>query len=210
MLAAGVAGCASNPSPAPVAATTLSSGSPGAAAEACKGAQFDADDPDPRCMRHQPSTDDAPSPSALKVSVHADSVAKSGHEAVLVVELRNASGAPLTLDVDSACAWDATATDGVHNSFETDCGGVCGRGEEPSVLHVTLDPDGVVVKRVHFYAVEKRVVMGPHDKCEEHSAGGLPPGRYKVSVALPWSEPSKDTPGTLVARTVDVPLTVTP
>jgi len=207
VISAGLVACASTPTP-PVAATTLSSAS--AAPESCKGAQFDADDADPHCLRHHPSSDAAPSPSALKVTVHADSVAKSGHDAVLVVEMRNVSPAPLALDVDSACAWDVTATDGVHNSFESDCGGICGRGEEPSVLHVTLDPDGVVVKRVHFYAVQKRVITNAHEQCEEHSAGGLPPGRYTVSVALPWSEPSKEHPGSLVARTVDVPVTVTP
>src|SRR4051812_17227101 len=126
VVAAGLVACASTQPTAPVAATTLSSGS--ATPESCKGAQFDADDPDPRCLRHHPADDAAPSPSALKVTVHADSVAKSGHDAVLVVEMRNVTAAPLTLDVDSACAWDATATDGVHNSFESDCGGICGRG----------------------------------------------------------------------------------
>jgi hypothetical protein len=129
---------------------------------------------------------------------------------VLVVELRNVSGAPLPVDVDSACAWTATATDGEHTSFETDCGGICGPGPDPSLLRVTLDPDGVIVKRVHFYATQTREVQAAHDRCEQHSAGALPPGRYKVSIVLPWSEPEAEHPGVLVARTVDVPLTVTP
>jgi hypothetical protein len=128
----------------------LSSGLSSGATDSCKGAQFDADDPDPRCLHHHPSDDAAPAEGALKVAVHADSVAKSGRDAVLVVEMRNVSGAPLPLDVDSACAWETTATDGEHNSLESDCD------------------------------------------------GGLPPGRYTVSVHLPWS------------RSADVPVTVTP
>src|SRR5690242_17239610 len=106
VLSAALVACAAS-RPSPAASTTLSS----ATAEPCRGAQFDADDPDPRCLRNHAS---APTPSAkaLHVSLHADSVAKSGHEAVLVLEMRNVSGDPLELDVDGACAFDAVATNG--------------------------------------------------------------------------------------------------
>jgi hypothetical protein len=193
VLSGGLVACASS-TPPPVAATTLSSG----ATESCRGGQFDADDPDPRCLHHHVSETAPPASSALKVTVHADSVAKAGHEADLVVEMRNVTAAPLAVDVDSSCAWLATATDGEHNSLESDCKDECEHGTEPNVLHVTLDPDGVVVKKVRFYAVQTRGIENDHDQCEHHSAGALPPGRYTVSVHLPWS------------GSADVPLTVTP
>ena len=208
--------CASSPTPPAGSATTVLYSAEDVqrselprVSPACTGKQFDADDPDPRCLRHR-AGEAAPDPKALAVTVHADSIAKSGHETDLVVEMRNASGKPLTLDVDPACSFEPTATDGTNQSFETDCGGICGSTGEPNVLHVTLDPDGVVVKRVRFFATQTRVVVGPHGDCEEHAVGALPPGRYKVTVSLPWAYPSSEAPGRLDARMVDVPLTITP
>jgi hypothetical protein len=202
-----VVACA--PSRAPeTASTTLSSGSSAApVADVCRGATFDADDADPRCLRSRVT---APPPAAkdLQVTLHADSVAKAGHEAVLVLEMRNVSSAPLTLDVDSGCAFKAVATNGEASSFETDCGGLCTSAPEAQVLHVALAPQGVIVKRVHFYATELREIMGDKDRCEQHSAGPLPPGRYTLSVALPWADP--DNTGAEITRKVEGTITVTP
>jgi hypothetical protein len=200
----GLVACAHEGTPPASSQTTLSSGT---VSDACKGAQFDADDPDPRCVRHDVSSP-APPKDAIKVTLHADSIVKSGAESVLVVEMRNVTSEPITLDVDTTCAFAAVAKNDEASSYESDCA-LCMRGADSSVLHVVLAPDGVVVKRIHFYAIEKRVSL-LHDKCDESSLGPLPPGRYALTVTLPWSDPNPENPSNTDARRIAAAITVAP
>jgi hypothetical protein len=197
--ALGLVACDRADAPPPrVAAASLSSG---VIVDACRGAQFDADEVDARCLHHRPN-ESPPAASALKVAVHADSVAKSGNESTLVVEMRNVSGDPLVVDVDNACGFEVVASNDQATSYESECTLECVRGPEPRVARVQLEPDGVIVKKLRFWAIQKRVMSDGH-RCTDKSLGTLPPGRYQVKVALPWSDEG-------TARSVAIPMTVTP
>lgn len=120
---------------------------------------------------------------------------RSGQTGAIVVEMRNVSGAPLTLDVDDSClAFTAEAENAGARSLDTECGGLC--GSAPTMLRVTLDPGGVVRKRVDFEAI-MRSVKG--DACTERVLGPLPAGQYTLRVFLPWTDP-KPIPGNADAR----------
>jgi hypothetical protein len=118
------------------------------------------------------------------------------------------SGAPLPLDVDDSClTFTGQAENGSARSFDSECGGLC--GSSPTMLRVTLEPGGVVRKRVDFEAV-MRSVKG--DECTERVLGPLPPGRYTLTVFLPWTDP-KPIPGNADARdsrVLEAPLVVDP
>jgi hypothetical protein len=64
------------------------------------------------------------------------------------------------------------------------------------MLHLTLEPNGVLVKRVDFEAV-MRSIRG--DDCAEKVLGPLPAGSYALRIFLPWSDP-KPIPGNADAR----------
>jgi hypothetical protein len=176
----------------------------------CRGVWFDADHADPRCLHHG-AGERTPAPDALSVSLAAPAVARSGYDAGLVLELRNVSALPLALDVEDSCGtFEATASNDSNSSFETDCLGMCGRGPEPHVLRVTLDPNGVVEKRVRFYAVQTRVVMDEHEECVERTTGALPPGDYALRVTLPWTDALAEHPEVSRPRVFEASLHVTP
>jgi hypothetical protein len=201
---------------------TLSSGT----ADPCRGVTFDADDADPRCLHHGTGVE-SPAPSGLQIALasaragegestlHEASssplVAKSGYDARLVVELKNTSHEPLPVDLDDSCGtFEAQASNESANSFESDCFGACGNGPEPHVFSVTLEPGGIVRKKVKFYAVQRRVIMDEHQECVTRTLGSLPPGEYQLRVTLPWTDPVPDDPTVMRPRVVEAPLTITP
>jgi hypothetical protein len=200
------AGCsASNHVPVNGAAT-LSSGT----ADPCRGARFDADLPDPRCVHHSVGTQ-SPAPSGLRVAFASSPVARSGYDAGLVLEMTNDSRAPLALDVEETCGtFEAQASNPGSNSFESDCFGACGGGPEPHVLRVTLEPGGVVRKKVKFYAVQTRIQLNEREDCVTKTVGALPPGAYDLRVTLPWTDPIADDPTVTRPRVLTAQLTVTP
>jgi len=184
-----VTGCSPSPRYADVRVTS------GAPLDPCDGIPFDADDPDPRCLRHTPSAP-APPAEAIALSIRGETVVRTGEAASVVVELRNTSDAPVTLDVDTECAFDAVARGGEGGD---DCVRPCARGVEPRIVHVRLEPEGVVVKRARFYAVDVRT-LEDHDRCATRTLGVLLPGAYTARVHV-W--PAAD-------RVVDAPVQVLP
>jgi hypothetical protein len=200
-----VGGCARG---VPVNAATLSSGT--AAGDACRGMAFDADAADPRCLHHG-VIEHTPPASALRVGFASAPVARSGYDAGLVLQMQNATDEPLLLDVDDACGtFEAQASNAAANSFESDCFGACGRGPEPHVLRVTLEPGGVIRKRVKFFAVQTRLVADDREECVTRTIGGLPPGAYSLQVTLPWTDAIPGDPAVSRPRVIEAPLTVTP
>jgi hypothetical protein len=194
-------------SAAPVADTTSLTS---AAALACTGAQFDADNASPLCLHHGNGTL-TPAPDKLTVTLVAPTSVKSGYDAGLVVEMKNTSDAPLALDVDDSCGtFEAVASNAKTTSFETDCFGLCAEGPEPHVLRVMLEPGGVVHKKVKFFAVETRVMMDEHDACVTRTTGGLPPGDYDLHVTLPWTDPVAADPEVTRPRVLEAKLSIAP
>ncbi len=188
-------------------AATLSSGM----ADPCRGSQFDADGADPRCLHHSLGTQ-APAPSGLRLALAGNPVARSGYDAGLVLEMTNVSSEPLPLEVDDSCGtFEAQASNESSTSFESDCFGLCGgAGPEPHVLRVTLEPGGVVRKKVKFYAVQTRIQLDDHEECVAKTLGALPPGAYDLRVTLPWTDPIPDDPSVTRPRVLLAQLTVTP
>ena len=186
---------------------TLSSA---AVVDACRGALFDADNADPRCLHHGLAAA-TPPPSALKVGLVSSATARSGYDAGLVLEMKNVTGDALTVDVEDACGtFEAQASNAQATSYESDCFGVCTGGGEPHVLRVTLEPGGTIHKKVKFYAVLTRVMLGEHEECAERAMGPLPPGDYDLRITLPWTDPVPEDPGVNRPRVVESKLTVTP
>jgi hypothetical protein len=186
--------------------TTLSS----ASADPCRGSLFDADSADPRCLHRSMGTQ-APAPAALRVALASSPVARSGYDAGLVLEMTNTSNEALPIEVDDSCGtFEAQASNGTASSFDADCLGMCGGGPEPHVLRVTLEPGGVVRKKVKFYAVQTRILMDAHEECVAKTVGALPPGAYDLRVTLPWTDPIPDAPEVTRPRVLTAQLTVTP
>lgn len=146
----------------------------------CTGTRFDLDAVDPRCFVAY-DAEARVSLRDLRFELR-DARVASGERASFTLEVTNASAAPLELGVPGDClAWEAIAIapDGAR-SFETECGGLCGRsGEMP---RVTLAPGGVATKRIDFEAVRTRI---HGDDCAIEKAP-LPPGPYALAIALPW------------------------
>ena len=181
-------------------------------ADPCRGAHFDADSPDARCLHHS-NGEQLPAPSALRVALEGSPVAqtRSGYDAGLVLEMTNVSSEPLSLDLDDSCGtFEAQASNSTTSSYESDCFGACGGSPEPHVLRLTLEPGGVVRKRVKFVAVQTRIVMDVHDDCVERTVGALPPGAYDLRVTLPWTDPIPSDPAVTRLRVLTAQLTVTP
>ena len=125
--------------------------------------------------------------------------------------MQNATDEPLLLDVDDACGtFEAQASNATSNSFESDCFGACGRGPEAHVLRVTLEPGGVIRKKVKFYAVQTRLVADDREECVTRTVGGLPPGAYSLQVTLPWTDAIPGDPAVSRPRVIEAPLTITP
>jgi hypothetical protein len=202
-----LAGCLGGSRRLPVnGSATLTS----AATDPCRGPFFDADQADPRCVHHSLGTQ-APAPAGLRVALASAPVARSGLDAGLVLEMTNASDAPLPLEVDDSCGtFEAQASNPTTSSFESDCFGVCGGSPDPHVLRVTLEPGGVVRKRVKFYAVQTRILLDDNEECVEKTVGGLPPGSYDLRVTLPWTDPIPEDPAVTRPRVLTSLLTVTP
>ncbi len=192
-------------------ACTHASGSSGAAApahEACRGAEFDFDRAPPACVVPRAELTTPPAGALAVTTVPAPAHVSSGKTGTIALEMRNVSGAPLTLDVDDSCLdFTAEAENAAAKSMDTECGGLC--GSAPTMLRVTLEPNGVLRKRVDFEAV-MRSIKG--DACTEKVLGPLPPGRYTLRIFLPWTDP-KPIPGNADARASRVfegPLVVDP
>lgn len=200
-------GCAGFWHHAPVTGTaTLTSG----IANPCRGLGFDADNADERCLHHGTGAQTA-APEGLRIAFVGAAIARSGFDAGLVVEMTNTSNEPMALDVDDSCGtFEAQASNASMNSYESECFGMCGNGPEPHVLRVTLEPGGVVRKKVKFYAVQTRIMLDQHEECVERTLGGLPPGDYDLRVTLPWLDPVPDHPEVVRPRVLDGRLTVNP
>jgi hypothetical protein len=186
--------------------TTLSS----ASADPCRGSQFDADRADPRCLHHSTGAT-SPAPAALRLALAGTPAARSGYDAGLVVEMTNTSEEPLAIDVDDSCGtFEAQASNESANSFESDCFGACEGGPDAHVLRVTLEPGGVVRKKVKFFAVQTRIQMNEREECVTKTIGALPPGSYDLRVTLPWTDPIPDAPDVARPKVLTAQLTVTP
>lgn len=177
-------------------------------ADPCRGTDFDFDRPPPACVIPHSDLKTPPAGALSVTTVPSPAHVRSGKTGPLAVEMRNVSGAPLTLDVDDSClAFTAEAENAAARSFDSECGGLC--ASAPTMLRVILEPGGVVRKRVDFEAV-MRSVKG--DACTEHVLGPLPPGRYTLRVFLPWTDP-KPIPGNADAResrVLEAPFVVDP
>ena len=168
---------------------------PASAGEDCRGREFDFDRPPAACIVPHAQLATPPVGALAVTTIPAPAHVKSGKTGAIVVELRNVTGAPLTFDVDDSClAFTAEAESGAVKSMDSECGGLC--GSAPSMLHLTLEPNGVLVKRVDFEAV-MRSIRG--DDCAEKVLGPLPAGSYALRIFLPWSDP-KPIPGNADAR----------
>jgi hypothetical protein len=76
------------------------------------------------------------------------------------------------------------------------------------MLRVTLEPGGVVHKKVSLTASMRRVAG---DDCKEEALGPLPPGRYTMKIVLPWTDP-RPIPGNdqaRASRVFETPVVVT-
>jgi hypothetical protein len=197
LLAASALACAQAPVQAPAPSR-----------DPCRGTSFDADAPPVACMVKSEQAPRAPSPGALKLQVIEQATIRSGAQATFTLEMQNATAAPLTIDFLDGCEnWDAQADDGKHRTFESECGGLC--GTQPQMLRATVDPGGVVRKRVTLRATMRRVAG---DDCKEKSLGPLPPGRYMMTVVLPWTDPKPipEDDSARASRIFETPLVVTP
>jgi len=149
----------------------------------------------------------APSPGALTFRVVEPATCRSGERATFTVEMQNATSAPVTVDFENGCLnWDTQADDGKHFTLEGEYGGLCGM--EQRTLRVTLEPGGVVHKKVSLTATMQRVT----DDGKEQTLGPLPPGRYRMTITLPWTD-NKPIPGNdqaRASRVLETPLIVTP
>jgi hypothetical protein len=204
------AACAARPAPtnapAPVPAVAQEPAAV-APADPCRGARFDADRPDPRCLRRgEPRKSPDAQAVALRLLEPNPSV-KSGAERTFTLEIANTSSADLPVTLYFGCgAFSAEASNDRATTFESECGGLCGQGD---VLDLTLVPGGVIHKRVRIEAVMRKV---DGDACTERELGPLPPGAYTLEVSLPWSDPTPtaEEPDAHSSRTFRTPLVVEP
>jgi hypothetical protein len=186
--------------------TTLTS----ATADPCRGSSFDADVTDARCL-HPGTGTPAPAPAGLRIALPSAPVARSGYDAGVIVEMTNTTSEPMALEVGDSCGtFEGQASNASTNSFESDCFGVCGNGPEPHVLRVTLEPGGVVRKKVKFYAVQTKTAPDEGQECVTRTMGGLPPGEYALRVTLPWTDPIAEDPGVTRPKVLEGRITVTP
>ena len=222
LLGVGIGGCAPRPydpgtletppAPAPVAEEPAADDPPpegraaAPSASTCEGSEFDADDPPRACVAKRRTLADPPH-GALEMTVSpSPAIVKSGASATFVLTMKNATGAPLPLELTFGCnAFLAEAANDSATTFEVECGGLCGQGQP---LRVTLAPQGVVHKRVRLDANMRRI---DGKDCVERQLGPLPPGRYTMTIDLPWTDPSPipGNPQARKSRVVEVPLEVT-
>lgn len=204
VLVAALIGCA-----APAPSSTVPASVTSSKTEPCRGIAFDADNPDPRCLVPHHEIKNVPA-DALRLRLTQSATIRSGQQAQFVLEMQNASGRPLPLEIDDSCgAFEAEASNEKATTFESECGGLCGGGPDAKILRVTLEPGGAIRKKVSLTATMRRVVA-KGDECTERVTGALPPGTYTLQIPLPWSEPMRDNPGSMAARIFSAPLVVTP
>lgn len=131
---------------------------------------------------------------------------QSGAEATFVLEIRNATDAPIVVPVPDGCvAWMTTASNGKGiTTFESECGAVCSLASE--MVRLTLLPGGVLKKRLTLRAARVRIAG---DSCKKQQLGPLPPGAYTLHVVLPWTHPAKNDPHDRTSDAFTAPLRVT-
>jgi hypothetical protein len=169
----------------------------------------------------------SPPPTDLVVTV-APVTVKSGRKAEAEIVLANATGAPLTFDLDNAFPLEASIVgpDGKPVNRVGDCGGagivgVLGGKHAPKpTVRVTLAPEGRLRATVIVDAsVLKNVAVGGETasggglglvRCKDERGPPVAPGRYKLSIALPLFDLNPKNPGTALARTATTDVTVTP
>jgi hypothetical protein len=199
-------GCFGAQAASPAGTTTLTSGM----ADPCRGAAFDADALDARCTLHGAGAA-APVPEGLRLTLAGPTTATSGADVGVVVEMTNTTTAPLPVDVEEGCGtFEGQASNDKASSFETDCFGVCEKAPEARVVHVTLEPGGVVRKRVKFSAVQTKTAPDARGECTTSATGALPPGDYDLRVTLPWIDPVEGRPDVSRPRVLEEKISVTP
>ncbi len=136
--------------------------------EPCRGVAFDADAPDPRCLLPYRQIDNVDT-SRLRLRLAKPATVHSGEEAQFILEMQNVSEHMLVVELDDSCDdFEGEASNGRATTFESDCGGLCGRGPDAKILRLLLDPGGVVRKSVRLSATMKRVVANG-DECVERT-----------------------------------------
>lgn len=163
--------------------------------EPCRGLRFDLDAPDARCLVPHDRLA-SPDFAALAIRLReAPARVRSGETATFTLDLENASTVPLDVPVPEGClVWETVASNARASSFESECGGLCGSG--PTMTRVTLEPGGLLTKKIDFAATRMQVVG---EECETRDGGPLPPGDYTLSITLPWTMPAP-IPGNARAR----------
>jgi len=170
-----------------------------------------------------------PSPPATDLVVTVAPVTvKSGQKAGAEVVLANATGTPLTFDLENTFTLEASivGSDGKPVNRVGDCGGgivgVLGGKHPPKpTVRVTLAPGGRLRAIVTVDAsVLKTVGIGGEKssgggfvglvECKEERGPPVAPGRYKLSIALPLFDLNPKNPGTALRRTAMTDVTVTP
>jgi hypothetical protein len=189
----------------------------------CNGASIDLADAKKRCTVRdhcRPS----PPPTALVITV-APVTVKSGRKAEAEIVLANATGAPLTFDLDNTFSLEGSivGSDGKPVNRAGDCGGggivgVLGGKHPPKpTVRVTLAPAGRLRATVIVDAsVLTNVAIGGDAgsfglvRCKEERGPPIGAGRYKLSISLPLFDLNPKNPGTALGRTATTDVTVTP
>jgi len=170
-----------------------------------------------------------PSPPATDLVVTVAPVTvKSGQKAGAEIVLANATGAPLTFDLENTFPLEASivGSDGKPVNRVGDCGGgivgiLGGKHPPKPTVRVTLAPAGRLRAIVVVDASVLKTVGIGGDKsagggfggliqCKEERGPPIAPGRYKLSIALPLFDPNPRNPGTALGRTAATDVTVTP
>jgi hypothetical protein len=193
----------------------------------CNGASLDLREAKKHCTVRDHCR---PSPPATDLVITvAPLTVKSGRKADAEIVLANATGAPLTFDLENTFPLEASIVgpDGKPVNRVGDCGGagivgVLGGKHAPKpTVRVTLAPGGrlratvmVDASVLENVAVDGDTALGRGFgglvRCKEKRGAPVAPGRYQLSIALPLFDLNPKNPGTAVSRTATTDLTVTP
>jgi hypothetical protein len=149
---------------------------------------IDLDEASERCTTDADRTD-APDPGRLDMSLDTAHVV-SGEATVLTVNFRNASSEPLHLVFAIGCSFDVVVyhDDGRVANEEGESavmGGLCGTG---SAIELVMPAGGVMRKQIRWDARRDRFVCA-NDICEVEPGSPIEPGRYRIEVDTPFSDP---------------------
>ncbi len=157
-----------------------------------------------------------PPASSMRVELSpAEAPVRSGEKRTVTVKMTNLTSAPMELDMRLGCwpfeisVYREGQQERVDQEYAEGCnpmGGVCAPGLP---VRVTLEPQGSLRADLTFAAhVLQRDREG--NKCVSYLARALPPGRYGLSVRLPFSDPIPGEPQSWEPRTVEGSVVVLP